>query len=420
MEISKLDYGAWIFWEIRQIPDPKMKEEFIEKSVSAWSDAEHYMNTCGYEDVASYMKSSEHLQDVDKFCKMAFKYLKDEISNESCKYAINIALKLGIMSEAVKKIVEQEQNEFERTQSEEIGKLMRKGLEDGMRDGANMNMDTLLHNYAAWIFRTYITNTSKKMEEIDNAISAASSLESIMEYLKEAGLKNPIRYFQSSKFAKDLAWYDQRVMSGDRDACYINEHLVAKLNSLNETIQEEQSKSEQSPYEETCESIRSAIRSGFDRVTQEAYDSACDLFNIPLNAQKFGEEFRKLINDSGKRISYGEGLAMREPSEGKGRFDLVSPFALTRLAKWYELGAKKYDDRNWEKGGIPFSRYLDSTLRHLSKFQMGKNDEDHLAAAAWNIFCIMHFEELGDFRDDDLPKYEVMKDEEAESETEKD
>lgn len=405
MEISKLDYGAWIFWEIRQIPDPKIKEEFIEKSVSAWSDAEHYMNICGYEDVASYMKSSEHLQDVDEFCKMAFKYFKDEKNDELCKYAINIALKLGVTSE----IVRQEQSKFERAQPKKIGELMRKGMEDGMRDGVNMNMDTLLHNYAAWIFRTYITNNVKKMEAVDNAISAASSLESIMEYLKEAGLKKPITYFQSSEFAKDLAWYDQCVMSGDRYACYINKHLVAKLDSLNETVQEEQSKSEQSPYEETCRLIRERLKDGMR-----------DVFDIPLNVQKFGKEFRKLIDDSGKRISYGEGLAVREPSEGKGRFDLVSPFALTRLAKWYELGAKKYDDRNWEKGGIPFSRYLDSALRHLSKFQMGRNDEDHLAAAAWNIFCIMHFEELGDLRNDDLPEYEVMKDEEAESEAEKD
>ena len=38
------------------------------------------------------------------------------------------------------------------------------------------------------------------------------------------------------------------------------------------------------------------------------------------------------INDSGKRISYGENAAMREPTTGKGRFDLITPFALDRLA----------------------------------------------------------------------------------------
>lgn len=110
------------------------------------------------------------------------------------------------------------------------------------------------------------------------------------------------------------------------------------------------------------------------------------------------------INDSGQRISYGDNKAIREPSDGKGRFDLVTPFGLMRLAKWYELGSKKYADRNWEKG-MPFSRYIDSALRHINKYEMGLEDEDHLAAAAWNILAIIHHEELGQFDLDDMPHY---------------
>lgn len=111
------------------------------------------------------------------------------------------------------------------------------------------------------------------------------------------------------------------------------------------------------------------------------------------------------IQDSGERISYGEGKAIREPSTGKGRFDLITPFGLARLARWYELGAQKYSDRNWEKGGIPFSRYFDSAMRHMNKYMMGMTDEDHLAAACWNILCMMHHEELGEKELDDLPHY---------------
>lgn len=110
------------------------------------------------------------------------------------------------------------------------------------------------------------------------------------------------------------------------------------------------------------------------------------------------------IDDGGERISYGEGMAIREPSVGKGRYDLVSPFAMRRLAEWYELGARKYADRNWEKG-IPFSRYVDSAKRHLDKFIMGMTDEDHLAAAAWNICAIMHHQELKQVELDDMPHY---------------
>lgn len=116
------------------------------------------------------------------------------------------------------------------------------------------------------------------------------------------------------------------------------------------------------------------------------------------------ENLEGKIADSGERLSYGDGMAVREPTEGKGRYDLISPFATSRLAKWYELGSKKYSARNWEKG-MPFSRYVDSAKRHIEKYLMGMTDEDHLAAAAWNVFAIMHHEELGETHLDDLPHY---------------
>ena len=128
-----------------------------------------------------------------------------------------------------------------------------------------------------------------------------------------------------------------------------------------------------------------------------------------LAAAEVGGLLESLDADGGVEILdpqhlVGEGKAIREPSTGKGRYDLISPFATRRLARWYELGAQKYADRNWEKG-IPFSRYVDSAKRHLDKYIMGMNDEDHLAAAAWNIFAIMHHQELGQLDLDDMPHY---------------
>jgi hypothetical protein len=96
------------------------------------------------------------------------------------------------------------------------------------------------------------------------------------------------------------------------------------------------------------------------------------------------------IKDSGERSIYDTG-AQRDNHESKGRFDLMSCPALLRLARWYEMGAKKYEDRNWEKG-IPVSRCVDAAFRHLVKYVMGCNDEDHLAAVAWNVFAIMFYE----------------------------
>ena len=110
------------------------------------------------------------------------------------------------------------------------------------------------------------------------------------------------------------------------------------------------------------------------------------------------------MKDSGERTIF-EGKAMREVVEGKGRYDLISPFAIKRLATVMEKGAVKYDDRNWEKGGIKFSRYIESLERHINQFKMGMEDEDHLGQAMFNLMALLHFDELGDFTDDNLPKY---------------
>jgi hypothetical protein len=97
------------------------------------------------------------------------------------------------------------------------------------------------------------------------------------------------------------------------------------------------------------------------------------------------------VNDSGKRQEFETG-SRRDTREGKGRYDLISPIAMQRLAKHFENGAVKYGDRNWEKGQ-PISRYLDSAIRHIYKFLEGHRDEDHLAAAMWNIGGAIHTEE---------------------------
>ncbi len=111
-----------------------------------------------------------------------------------------------------------------------------------------------------------------------------------------------------------------------------------------------------------------------------------------------------VTKDSGAREEMPTG-SVRDTREGKGRFDLISPFALRRLAGVYERGAKKYAARNWEKGQ-PFSRCLDSALRHLNAFAMGWTDEDHASQAAWNILAILHFQETGRTDLDDMPHYQ--------------
>lgn len=96
--------------------------------------------------------------------------------------------------------------------------------------------------------------------------------------------------------------------------------------------------------------------------------------------------------DSGVRETMETG-SQRDSREGKGRYDLLSPFALQRLAGVYERGAVKYDARNWELGQAQM-RYFDSAIRHLMNWYEGKEDEDHLAQAMWNVAAMVHQDEL--------------------------
>lgn len=135
-----------------------------------------------------------------------------------------------------------------------------------------------------------------------------------------------------------------------------------------------------------------------------------------------------MIQDSGERVEFATG-AVRDIREGKGRCDLLpleviaklfdDPY-LNAIARYvdsgdtnylydalrcaskkifpnlstlaievsihFEEGAKKYGERNWQKG-IPAHCYIDSAIRHYLKYLRGDNDERHDRATCWNILC---------------------------------
>lgn len=95
--------------------------------------------------------------------------------------------------------------------------------------------------------------------------------------------------------------------------------------------------------------------------------------------------------DNGSRVVYATG-AQREEQTGKGRFDLISPKALRRIARLYERGAVKYGASNM-RAGMPLFRFLDSAERHLNEYKDGDRSEDHLAAIAWNAMEAIHLVE---------------------------
>ena len=98
-----------------------------------------------------------------------------------------------------------------------------------------------------------------------------------------------------------------------------------------------------------------------------------------------------MIKDSGERTEFNTG-AVRDMHKGKGDMLSLPMAALLRLSLLQEEGAEKYGRFNYLKG-IPLSSFLDSAERHLAKYIAGWDDEDHLAAAAFNILGALQMEE---------------------------
>ena len=117
------------------------------------------------------------------------------------------------------------------------------------------------------------------------------------------------------------------------------------------------------------------------------------------------------MQDSGRRETFETG-AVRDSGEGKPRPELFSPFAMERIGRWMEMGARKYEPHNWAKG-MNYSRVAASLHRHLMMYMQGdRSSDDHLAAIAVNASFLMHYDAMikrGVLPQslDDLPKYQV-------------
>jgi hypothetical protein len=118
----------------------------------------------------------------------------------------------------------------------------------------------------------------------------------------------------------------------------------------------------------------------------------CDVYDSATWFVKEGvrlsDKVYTAVKDSGARQEFATG-SVRDTPKGKGRYDLISPIALKRLAVHYENGAAKYSENNWMLGQ-PLNRYIESAIRHLYTYLAGDDSEDHMAAAAWNVFSFMH------------------------------
>lgn len=179
---------------------------------------------------------------------------------------------------------------------------------------------------------------------------------------------------------------------------------------------------------------------------------------IPEDEEEMKDENPHIL-DSGARREFESG-AVRDIQEGKGRCDLLpldicadyieefedneraarvfrnirrfqesskveylyfalnyaNPFEdnytmILEVSKQFEEGAKKYGERNWEKG-IPVHCYIDSAIRHYMKYLRGDKDEPHDRALCWNLMCAIwtctYHPELNEYAKLDISSVEEM------------
>lgn len=97
-----------------------------------------------------------------------------------------------------------------------------------------------------------------------------------------------------------------------------------------------------------------------------------------------------------KRICGFSTALGRKDDDGKLRYDLIPVAPLREVAKVYTMGAKKYEDRNWEKG-LKWGRVYAALQRHAQAWWGGetncpKDGQHHLSSVVWAAFALMEFE----------------------------
>jgi hypothetical protein len=106
-------------------------------------------------------------------------------------------------------------------------------------------------------------------------------------------------------------------------------------------------------------------------------------------------------NEDGSCPKGGE-VRVTDPATGgqKGqkpqRFSLIPREFLWALAEHYGIGARKYEDRNWEKG-YKWSLTQDALERHYNQFLLGERYDaetgsHHLIAAIWHLVALYIFD----------------------------
>lgn len=85
----------------------------------------------------------------------------------------------------------------------------------------------------------------------------------------------------------------------------------------------------------------------------------------------------------------------RKETEGKPRFDALSPSALLALGETALIGTVKYGQHNYMHG-IHYSKLYSALLRHLFRWWGGEerdqqDGQHHLASVAFHALALLHY-----------------------------
>lgn len=121
-------------------------------------------------------------------------------------------------------------------------------------------------------------------------------------------------------------------------------------------------------------------------------DSCCALLDYKLVEPDAPDEYdpTDILGAIAWFVKVGDPESLIRAVKLFGIIEGISDWEMIRMcAHQLEDGAVKYGEHNWELG-IPLNRYVDSGIRHLTKYYDEWSDEPHDRAFVWNMLCGHH------------------------------
>jgi len=108
---------------------------------------------------------------------------------------------------------------------------------------------------------------------------------------------------------------------------------------------------------------------------------------------------------------YVKAIEGKKFDKDKLRYDLLPPEPLARVVEVFTIGARKYGDRNWEKG-LTWGRVFAAMMRHAWAWWRGErfdpeDGQHHLSSVAWCALVLMEYEETHQELDDRPPALNI-------------